>query len=309
MAHHFTVDVEEHFQVSAFERLVPRSRWDHHESRVARNVERLLDLLARYAARATFFVVGWVAQRHPDMVRAIASAGHEIGSHTWDHRRVTQQTPQEFRDSVRWSKYLLEDLTCRTVMGFRAPSFSIVRGREWALDVLIEEGYRYDSSLFPVRRPGYGFSNGPRDPYLLRRPVGQLLEVPPATLRWAGCNLPAAGGAYFRVLPYGVIRAALRACERRGVPGTFYIHPWELDPEQPRLAASWATRLRHYAGLARTESKLDRLLTEFRFTSVADGLTSAGMLAESLAVKSVGSRPLTNARSGTHGSGARASER
>jgi polysaccharide deacetylase family protein (PEP-CTERM system associated) len=270
--HHFTVDVEEYFQVSAFEHLVSRYQWDSLESRVTASVERLLEMLAQHDAGATFFVVGWLAQRHPELVRTIVAAGHEIGSHTWDHVRVTHQTPDEFRASVRRSKYVLEDLAGVPVLGFRAPSFSIVPGREWALDILIEEGYRYDSSLFPIRRPGYGFPNGKRDLHWLNRAGGRLVEVPPATLRWGGVNLPAGGGAYFRFLPYEVVKDALQESERRGVPGTFYIHPWEIDPEQPRFEVSFLTRMRHYGGLERTEVRLQRLLKDFRFKTIATTL-------------------------------------
>ena len=273
--HHFTVDVEEYFQVSALEPYVSRERWDGLESRVRASVERILEALARHDARGTFFVLGWLAERKPEMVRAIAQAGHEVASHGWDHRRVTRQTPEEFRESVRRTKQVLEDLSGSPVLGFRAPSYSIVAGREWALDVLVEEGYRYDSSLFPVRRPGYGYAAAPRDPYWIDRPAGRLAEVPPATLRVLGVNLPAAGGAYFRLLPYGLVRAALRDCERRGVAGTFYVHPWEFDPGQPRFPVSPLTRMRHYGGLGRTTGRLERLLSEFRFTSIAPhfGLT------------------------------------
>ena len=268
IAHHFTIDVEEYFQVSAFESRVARSAWERLESRVEGEVVRLLELLARHEARATFFVLGWVAERHAELIRTIAGAGHEVASH---------QTPIQFRESSRRSKGVLEDLTGAPVLGFRAPSFSIVPGREWALDILIQEGYRYDSSLFPVRRPGYGYPNGRLDPHWLTRSAGRLAEIPPTTLRWCGLELPAAGGAYFRLLPYGVVRAGLRRCERRGVPGTFYIHPWELDPAQPRLAVPWITRLRHYGGLRWMARRLDRLLAEFRFTAVRD--TVAALLA------------------------------
>ena len=275
-AHHFTVDVEEYFQVSAFAPLVQRADWDRLESRVTGNVARLLDLLARYEARATFFVLGWVAERHPEMVRRIARGGHEVASHGWDHARVTEQTPVTFRDSLRRTKDVLQDLTGAHVLGYRAPSFSIVPGREWALDVLIEEGYRYDSSLFPVRRPGYGYPGGRPDPHWIERPMGRIAEVPPATLRWCGMHLPAAGGAYFRLLPYGLVRAAFKRCERRGVPGTFYIHPWELDADQPRLDVPWLVRVRHYGGLKRTVERLERLFGEFQFMAVRD--TVAGLL-------------------------------
>ena len=237
---------------------------------MAGQVAQLLELLARHRTRATFFVLGWVAKRQPELIRAIAAAGHEIASHGWDHARVTAQTPLVFRESIRRTKELLEDLTGEEVWGFRAPSFSIVRGREWALDVLIEEGYRYDSSLFPVRRPGYGYAGASPDPHWLERPHGALLEIPPATLHWCGMRLPAAGGAYFRLLPYSVVQAALRQCERRNVPGTFYIHPWEVDPAQPRVAVPWLTRLRHYGGLRRTARQLRQLMTDFRFTAVRD---------------------------------------
>jgi len=268
MTHHFTVDVEEYFQVSAFEPYVARAHWDGFESRAARGVDRLLELLARHGSCATFFVLGWVAERQPQLVRGIAAAGHEVASHGWDHRRVTEQTPEEFRGSVRRTKHLLEDLMGAPVVGFRAPSFSIVPGREWALDVLLEEGYRYDSSLFPVWRPGYGYPNGRRDPHRVERPSGTIIEIPPMTLRWSGLTLPAGGGAYLRLLPFGLCRAALRDADRRGVPGTVYVHPWEVDPEQPRLEVPWYARLRHYGGLSSTAPRLERLLSEFRFQPV-----------------------------------------
>ncbi len=273
-AHHFTIDVEEYFQVSALERYVARSDWDRYPSRVAAQMERLLALLARHNARATCFVVGWVAERHRDLIRTIARAGHEIASHGWDHARVTKLTPTQFRSSVRRSKRELEDITGVPVVGFRAPSFSIVAGGEWALDILLEEGYGYDSSLFPIRRPGYGYPTGRSDPYFIERSAGRLAEIPPATLRWGGMRLPAAGGGYFRLLPYGVVRAALRQCERRHVPGTFYIHPWEIDPDQPRVHVPWLTRARHYRGLRRTVPRLERLLTEFRFVPIRETMLS-----------------------------------
>jgi polysaccharide deacetylase family protein (PEP-CTERM system associated) len=270
--HHFTVDVEEHFQVLALAPWVPRARWESLESRVARNVDRLLDLLARHAATGTFFTLGWVAERQPAMVKAMAAAGHEVASHGYDHRRVVELSPDEFRAQVRRTKAILEDLSARPCIGYRAPNYSIGPGREWALDILLEEGYRYDSSLFPIRRPGYGYAGGGRDPHWLQRPAGRLLEVPPATLRRMGMNLPAAGGAYFRLLPPYLVRAALRDAARRGQPGTFYLHPWEIDDAQPRFTVPRLTRLRHYGGLAGVMPRLERLLQEFRFASVAESL-------------------------------------
>ena len=273
MRHHFTVDVEEYFQVSAFEPYVARSQWDDLPSRVVLGVRAILDLLAEHDARGTFFILAWIAERQRGLVREIAKAGHEIASHGTDHRRVTELTPDQFRESVRVSKRVLEDVARQSVFGYRAPSFSITRDREWALDILLEEGYRYDSSLFPVRRRGYGFLGGRRDPHVLSRAGGELNEIPPATIEMAGQVLPAGGGAYFRIFPYAVVSAALRGAERRGVPGTFYIHPWELDPEQPRVSVSTATRIRHYGGLSRTETRLRRLLSSFRFGSIADYLS------------------------------------
>ena len=272
IAHHFTIDVEEYFQVAAFEPYVARSDWRRLESRVRSQMTRLLELLARRNARATCFVVGWVAERQRELIRTIARAGHEIASHGWEHARITTLSPAQFRDSIRRSKQLLEDIVGAAVVGYRAPNFSIVRGREWALDILLEEDYQYDSSLFPVRRPGYGYSSGCPDPHWIDRPAGRLLEIPPTTLQWAGMRLPAAGGAYFRLLPYSVVRAALRQCERRQVPGTFYVHPWELDPEQPRVRVPWLTAARHYGGLRRTVPRLERLLAEFQFVPIRESV-------------------------------------
>ncbi len=265
--HVFSVDVEEYFQVLAFERTVPRERWDAMPSRVEASVHLLLELLARHSATATFFTVGWLAERKPGLVKRIAELGHEVASHSWWHRRVTTLTPGEFREDVRRCRAVLEDLTGRPVVGFRAPSFSIVPGTEWAFDVLIEEGYRYDSSVFPIRRPGYGYPGAPREAYHIRRPAGVLLELPMATTLAAGIRVPAAGGGWFRHLPYSLTNRAFREHEAEGRAAMFYIHPWEIDVEQPRLGVSLLTRVRHYGGLSRTLPRLERLLTRFRFVS------------------------------------------
>jgi polysaccharide deacetylase family protein (PEP-CTERM system associated) len=267
--HFFTVDVEEYFQVSTFEPYLDRGDWDKMPSRVAVGVEELLAALERCGAHGTFFTLGWIAKRHRRLVESIALAGHEVASHGWDHRRVTTLTPDAFREQVRSSKATLEDIVGTAVLGYRAPSFSIVKGLEWALDILAEEGYRYDSSLYPVQRPGYGYAGGQRDPYWLERPSGRLAEFPPATLRRLGLNLPAAGGAYLRILPLGLVRTAIREFNGRGIPTTVYIHPWEVDPEQPRIRVRTLARMRHYTGLERTLERLERLLSEFRFTSIS----------------------------------------
>ncbi len=282
--HHFTVDVEEFFQVSALESQVDRGSWDLIASRVEIGTRKLLELMADRNQRGTFFTLSWVAERAPDLVREIAALGHEVASHGTDHRKVTSLTRREFRESVHTSKAILEDLTGSAVYGYRAPSFSIVRGTEWALDVLVEEGYRYDSSLFPVRRPGYGFAGGRRDPYRLDTSAGPLDEIPPATVKLGPAVVPAGGGAYFRLLPYRLVSAALSAAERRGVPGTFYIHPWELDPGQPRLDVPFLTTVRHYGGLSKTAGRLNRLLSNFRFQPIATtlGLPLSGSAKEVL---------------------------
>ena len=267
--HHFSVDLEEYFQVVALEPYVARESWDRIPRRVRHGTDQLLGLLDDHRARATFFALSWVAEREPALIREIVAAGHELASHGTDHRRVTTLTPEEFRQSVAESKAVLEDVSGTRVIGYRAPSFSIVRGREWALEILVEEGYRYDSSLFPVRRPGYGFVGGQRDPHVLELAAGRLNEFPPATVEIAGLTLPAGGGAYFRLFPTAFVRSALTAAEDRGVPATFYIHPWELDPGQPRLPVSLPTRLRHYGNLTRTRERLSKLLSEFRFESIA----------------------------------------
>ena len=265
--HVFSVDLEEYFQVLAFERAVPRAQWDSMPSRVEASVNQLLELLARHSATATFFTVGWVAERKPGLIKRVAELGHEIASHSWWHRRVTALSPSEFRDDVRRCRSVLEDLSGRPVRGFRAPSFSIVPGTEWAFDVLIEEGYRYDSSVFPILRPDYGYPGASPDPYQIRRPAGVLLELPMATTVAFGVRLPAAGGGYFRHLPYALTARALRDHEARGSAAMFYIHPWEIDTEQPRVPVSPITRFRHYGGLSRTLPRLERLLATFRFVS------------------------------------------
>lgn len=265
-AHLFSVDVEEHFQVSAFERIAPRAQWDEHPSRVAASTYRLLALLARHGATGTFFTLGWVARRHPALVREIAAAGHEVASHGDLHRRVTTLSPEAFLDDLRVAKDVLEQACGREVLGFRAPSFSIVPGGEWAFDALLEAGYRYDSSLFPIARRGYGYPGIPDEPYWIERPGGRLLEFPLATTRLLGLRVPAAGGGYLRQFPFALIRRAFT--EATPAPRMFYVHPWEVDPDQPRLDAPLLTRLRHYRGLGGVEAALDRLLTLRPFRSV-----------------------------------------
>ena len=270
-----SVDVEDYFQVSAFDAVVNRSEWSTRESRVVRNTERLLDLFDESQVRATFFVLGWVAEHHPALVRTIASRGHEIASHGYGHRLVYSQTPDEFRRDVSRAKSLLEDSAGVTVAGYRAPSFSITARSLWALDVLLEEGYRYDASIFPIRHDRYGMPDAPRRPHVMQRAAGSLAEVPGSTVRVGSTNLPVAGGGYFRILPYWWTRwgiARLNRIERQ--PAVFYLHPWEIDPDQPRIAASAMSRFRHYRNLHKTEGRLRALLRDFHFGTVRDLLAS-----------------------------------
>jgi polysaccharide deacetylase family protein (PEP-CTERM system associated) len=270
--HFFTVDVEEYFQVRALESVVSRSDWLTRPSRVARSIDQLLQTLTDHHVHGTFFLLGWIARNRPEVARAISDAGHEIASHGYWHERVTTLNPARFREDVRASKRELEDLTGAPVLGYRAPNFSITPGCEWAFDVLIEEGFRYDSSLFPIRRRGYGYPSAQRTPHIIRRPQGSLAEFPLATTSFLRYQVPAAGGGYLRQFPFAVIRRAFRQANERGESATFYIHPWEIDPGQPRLPISRLNRIRHYRGLDRALPRIETLLEEFAFGTIASYL-------------------------------------
>jgi polysaccharide deacetylase family protein (PEP-CTERM system associated) len=264
-----SIDVEDYFHVTAFDGTVPRADWDAMPSRVEANTERLLAIFDEFHVRSTFFILGWVGQRFPDLVRAIASRGHEIASHGYAHRLVYDQTLHAFRDDVRRAKALLEDVSGRRVIGYRAPSYSITSRSLWALDVLLEQGYEYDASIFPIRHDRYGIPVSGRRPYKIRRQLGTLVEVPGSTTRLGQLNLPVAGGGYFRLLPYWWTRWGISRINRlEGLPAIFYLHPWEIDPDQPRLPATRVTRVRHYWNLERTEARLRQLLADFRFDGV-----------------------------------------
>jgi polysaccharide deacetylase family protein (PEP-CTERM system associated) len=260
----FTVDVEDYFQVSALAPYIPRSDWDGIECRVERNVDRILALLDDSGNRATFFTLGWIAQRHPEMVRRIAAAGHEVASHGSAHLRATDQSPDEFLDDITRAKTVLEDIVGTEVRGYRAPSFSIGHTNPWALDCVAQAGYRYSSSIYPVKHDHYGMPDAPRFPFASR---DGLMEVPVTTVRMGSRNLPAGGGGYFRLLPYAASRWLLRRVnERDGRPAMFYCHPWEIDAAQPRVPGVDAkSRFRHYVNLDRTEGRLARLMRDFRW--------------------------------------------
>jgi polysaccharide deacetylase family protein (PEP-CTERM system associated) len=264
-----SIDVEDYFHVSVFDGIVPRAAWAAMESRVVRNTGRLLDIFDEFEVRSTFFVLGWVAERHPDLVKEIAQRGHEVASHGYAHRLVYDQTPKAFREDVRRAKGLLEDVSGRQVHGYRAPSYSITPKSLWAIDVLIEEGYQYDSSIFPIRHDRYGIPVSDRRPYRIDRNGGCLIEVPGSTTQVGPMNLPVAGGGYFRILPYWWTRWGIDRVNRlEQRSAVFYLHPWEIDPDQPRLHAGRLGRFRHYRNLPDTERRLRQLLTDFRFDTI-----------------------------------------
>ena len=259
-----TIDVEDYFQVSAFAPYIQRDSWPERECRVERNVEQILAMLAAHGTRATFFTLGWIAERYPQLVRAIVAGGHELASHGYGHERASDLSPEAFRADIARAKKLLEDLGGVAVQGYRAPSFSIGKSNLWAFDVLREEGYRYSSSVYPIAHDHYGMPDSPRFPYEVRE---GLLEVPVTTLRLGERNLPSSGGGYFRLLPYALSRWMISRVNRiDGQPAVFYFHPWEIDAEQPRVAGIDAkTRFRHYVNIARTQGRIARLLGDFRW--------------------------------------------
>ena len=264
-----TIDVEDYFHVSVFDGLVPRSQWDRMESRVEANTMRLLEIFDEFGVRSTFFVLGWVGRRFPNLVAAIARAGHEVASHGYAHRLVYDQTPAAFREDVRRAKRVLEEASGRAVVGYRAPSYSITPRSLWALDVLAEEGYTYDSSIFPIRHDRYGIPVSARRPYRIDRGARSIIEIPGSTTAVGRLNLPIAGGGYFRLLPYWWTRWGISRVNRTEQrPAVFYLHPWEIDPDQPRLQAGRLGRIRHYRNLDQTEQRLRQLLTDFRFDAV-----------------------------------------
>jgi len=264
-----TIDVEDYFQVSAFAPYIQRADWEQRECRVQRNVGRILDLLDERGVKATFFTLGWIAQRYPTLVREIVARGHELASHGFGHERASDLTPAAFRQDVLSAKHLLEDLGGVEVKGYRAPSFSIGEGNLWAFDVLADCGYRYSSSVYPIEHDHYGMPDSPRFAYEVRP---GLIEVPVTTLRMRGRNYPSSGGGWFRLLPYGVTRWMIERFNRiEGRSAVFYFHPWEIDPAQPRIPGIDAkTRFRHYVNIGRTERRIAQLLSDFEWARMDD---------------------------------------
>lgn len=284
-----SIDVEEYFQVEGFADVVDRADWDRCESRVAAPTRRILDLLADARQHATFFVLGWTADRHPSLVREIAARGHEVACHGYSHQMCDRIGARGFRRDVRRAKNVLERILGASVTGYRAPSFSVTGRTPWAHQILAEEGFTYSSSVFPVRHDRYGVPDAPRVPWEVRTSAQEgagktLLELPPLTLRVLGQNLPVAGGGYMRMFPVGLVSHAIRRMNEQGHPAVVYLHPWELDPEQPRIAGRRMNRFRHYVGLAGMEAKLRDLMTRHAFTSFARHLGHAPQELDSRAV-------------------------
>ena len=272
MRNALTVDVEDYFHVAAFSRQIDPASWDRFPLRVERNTHRLLDLFAERKVHATFFVLGWVAERCPELVRAIAEQGHEVACHGYSHQLIYDQTFDAFRAETVRSKSCLEDQAQCPVSGYRAASYSITKCSLWALDILAELGFTYDSSIFPVHHDRYGIPDSPRWPYQLDTSTGgSIVEFPPSTLAVGGYRLPVAGGGYFRIYPYRLTHFALSRINRaEGQPFIFYLHPWEIDPGQPRIRANWLSTFRHYTNLNRCEERLNRLLRDFQFAPVRE---------------------------------------
>lgn len=272
-----TVDVEDYFHVSAFAKNIYQNEWDSYPLRVDANTRRLLDIFDEAQVKATFFVLGWVAERKKDLVREIAGRGHEVACHGYSHQLVYNQTQEVFREETIRAKSLLEDIVQVPVRGYRAASYSITADSLWALDILVEAGFDYDSSIFPVRHDRYGIPGAKEIPHNLKTPKGRsLVEFPLSTAKIFRYKLPIAGGGYFRLYPYVLTRAGLRQVNSRQQPFIFYLHPWEIDPDQPDIEAGWFSRFRHYNNLEHCESRLRRLLADFRFGTAWEVLKSSG---------------------------------
>ncbi|GAB4507885.1 MAG: DUF3473 domain-containing protein [Sulfuricaulis sp.] len=274
MINALSFDVEDYYHVSAFANAINRGQWDEYPSRVNENTRRILDLLDQFGTRATFFVLGWVAERQPDLVKEIHARGHEVACHGYSHQLIYNQTPEEFRQETQRSQQILEDAIGNPIRGYRAASYSITRRSLWALDILCDLGFRYDSSIFPVRHDRYGIPGAPRFPHNVLLAGGKkILEFPVSTLNFGKYRLPVGGGGYFRIFPYSLIAYAISYLNKKErQPAMFYLHPWELDPGQPRIQAGFLSRFRHYHNLRKCEQRLRKLLQDKPFTTVTQVL-------------------------------------
>lgn len=266
----FTVDVEDYFQVSAFASVISTNDWDHYECRVEANTRRVLEIAAKENTTGTFFILGWVAQRYPELVKEIQNAGHEIGCHSHWHQLVYELGPERFQFDLRESRDVLEQLTGTAVTLYRSPSFSITEKSLWALDILVEEGFTIDSSIYPVKHDRYGIPASPTLPYKIQTAAGSITEVPGMVCKIGKANIPVGGGGYLRLLPWTFTERLLRRVRKEDRPLNVYIHPWEFDPDQPRIAASWKSKFRHYQNLKTTASKITRMLQTFDLTTMSN---------------------------------------
>lgn len=274
-----TVDVEDYFHVSAFANSIDQREWDRHPLRVEKNTHSLLDLFDEYQVKATFFILGWVAERKKELVSEVAKRGHEVACHGYSHQLIYNQSPEVFRQETGRAKDILEDIVQHPVRGYRAASYSITEKSKWALDILAEAGFVYDSSIFPVRHDRYGIPDSPAHPYKLKTPAGHsIIEFPLSTAKIINYRLPIAGGGYFRLYPYWLSKAGLKQVNRQQKPFIFYLHPWEIDPEQPKISASWFSRFRHYNNLDKCEDRLRNLMHDFQFGTAWDVLENLALI-------------------------------
>ena len=273
MINALSVDVEDWFQVTNFEGVIDRTDWDYCQSRVTNNVQRILDIFSAMDVKATFFVLGWIAERFPQLVLSIQERGHEISTHGYAHQQIQKQTKEQFRQDVTKAIQILEKLLGQKIIGYRAPSYSIVPETMWAWELLADLGIRYDSSVFPIKHDRYGISGLPRYPFTVDLKAGrELIEFPLSTVRIFGKNIPIAGGGYLRLYPYWFVKWAVKRINRQGHPAIFYLHPWEIDPFQPRQEVSFFKKLRHYSNISGTEGKIRALIRDFQFAPVREVL-------------------------------------
>jgi len=270
ITNYLTIDVEEHFQVAAFDDIISSVDWEQHESKVVKNTKVILDLLEQYKTKATFFIVGWTAERNPGLVREIVRQGHGVGCHSYMHQKIYDLVPNEFRRDTVKAKDILENIVGRKINCYRAPSYSITKNSLWALDILEELGFKYDSSIFPILHDNYGIPDAPRFKY--KQPDHDLIEYPISTAKVLGLNIPVAGGGYFRFFPYWLTKMLLsKINNQENEPFIFYLHPWEFDPDQPRMQnAKLLSKFRHYYNLDKTETRLEHLLNDFNFGPIPE---------------------------------------
>ena len=271
MLNALTIDLEDYYHVTTFDQCITIDGWESMESRIEKNCEKILVILDEFKVKATFFVLGWIAERHPILIRTLYNEGHEVSSHGFHHQMIHQQTKDSFREDIKRTKMILEDITGSKIKGYRAPTFSINNSSLWALNILCEQGHSYDSSIFPIKHDRYGISNAPRFPHTINlNGTGTIKEFPPSTLRLLGVNTPIGGGGYLRLLPARFLSWGIRKINKvEKQPCIIYLHPWEFDPEQPKIPVKFTSRFRHYINLDTTERKLRHLISNFKFTTIS----------------------------------------